>query len=209
MTTKPLNMGDATRVVEILRSYFRPDQAFNMAEVGVYRGHTSAAILRAFSGCCLWMVDSWEAADPQSDYAKSGDGVTKLTAEEQKENCRQAIAVTEFASHRRVISNLPSVQAAYIRYGLGMKQDAIFLDAAHNYENVKADISAWRPLLHPGSLFIFHDYTHPRNNGRGYGVRQAVDEWAEREGVELKTLGSMAFAVVGATEVTGDDNHAA
>jgi SAM-dependent methyltransferase len=195
-TGKILNMGDASRVVEILARYFRPDQAFNMAEVGVYRGQTSAAILRAFSKCRLWMVDSWEAADPQGGYAKSGDGVAKLTQDEQEENCRLAIAETAFAEHRRVISKLPSVDAARVRYSFGQSFDAIFLDAAHNYRSVAADIAAWRQLLKPGGLFVFHDYTHPRNNGRGYGVRRAVDEWAEQGKVTLETLGSMAFAKV-------------
>lgn len=201
--TRPLNMGDAPRVVEILARHFRRDQSFHMAEVGVYRGQTSAAILRTFSACRLWMVDSWEAADPTGVYAASGDGVARLTKDEQHMNMLAAAETTAFANRRSKRRSIHIWKSATFGVELqGFPQirfDAIFLDAAHDYDSVVADIAAWRPLLrhgHPGSLFIFHDYLHPRNNGRGYGVRQAVDEWAEREGRNLETLGSMAWTVV-------------
>jgi len=196
MTTKPLNMGDAPRVTEILARYFHPDQPFNMAEVGVYRGQTSAAILRAFSGCHLWMVDSWEAADPNGGYAKSGDGVAKLTEEEQSENYLAAVRAVQFAACRIGVFRQSSLSVAEVGARIRSRLDAVLLDAAHDYDSVVADIAAWRPLLRSGSPFIFHDYGHPRNNGRGYGVRQAVDEWAAREGRKLEMLGSMAWAEV-------------
>ena len=46
----------------------------------------------------------------------------------------------------------------------------VFIDAAHDYESVKADIMAWRPKLKAGAYFGGHDYhTEP-------GVVQAVEE---------------------------------
>jgi len=47
--------------------------------------------------------------------------------------------------------------------------DGVFIDAAHEYEPVKADIAAWLPKLKPGGIFAGHDYPHPP-------VKQAVDE---------------------------------
>ena len=47
--------------------------------------------------------------------------------------------------------------------------DGCFIDAAHDYENCKADIAAWLPKVKPGGFFGGHDIDAP-------GVLQAVTE---------------------------------
>ena len=64
---------------------------------------------------------------------------------------------------------MPSTQAAqYVEDGWA---DFIFIDAAHSYLAVKADIAAWLPKLKAGGWFGGHDY-HPKFPG----VMRAVDE---------------------------------
>jgi hypothetical protein len=47
--------------------------------------------------------------------------------------------------------------------------DGAFIDAAHDYENAKADITAWLPKVKPDGFFGGHDIDSA-------GVRKAVDE---------------------------------
>lgn len=64
---------------------------------------------------------------------------------------------------------MPSTQAAnHVEDGWA---DFVFIDAAHSYKAVKADIAAWRPKVRDGGWLGGHDYheAHP-------GVIQAVDE---------------------------------
>jgi predicted O-methyltransferase YrrM len=47
--------------------------------------------------------------------------------------------------------------------------DFVFIDAAHDYDNVFADVHAWWPKVKEGGIISGHDYYHPP-------VRQAVNE---------------------------------
>ena len=87
-------------------------------------------------------------------------------------------------------------KAAYVP---NASQDLVFVDAAHDYRNCRADILAYWPKLKASGVMAGHDFTHHRNwaevrqdkaNGRGvfatagkgkkmlpaYGVAQAVHE---------------------------------
>lgn len=64
---------------------------------------------------------------------------------------------------------LPSVEAAE-QFEDG-SLDAVFIDAEHTYEAVKADIAAWRPKIKKGGYLAGHDYS-----GAWPGVVRAVNE---------------------------------
>ena len=53
---------------------------------------------------------------------------------------------------------MASQSAAKMFNYLGARFNAIFIDADHDYDNVKADILAWRPLLSEGGILAGHDY---------------------------------------------------
>lgn len=54
--------------------------------------------------------------------------------------------------------------------------DLIFIDGAHDYETVSKDLRAYWPKVKSGGWFAGDDYIK-----KFYGLRQAVDEWAEEE----------------------------
>ena len=65
---------------------------------------------------------------------------------------------------------LPSVRAARA-YDDG-ELDFVFIDAGHQYEDVKQDILAWRPKVKAGGVLAGHDYDSVSDPG----VVKAVDE---------------------------------
>lgn len=78
----------------------------------------------------------------------------------------------------RGISHLPisSIEAAD-RIPDG-ELDGVFIDAAHDYESVKADIEAWRPKVKQGGFFGGHDIDKP-------DVRRVLDDL----GIKYKRIG--------------------
>jgi predicted O-methyltransferase YrrM len=61
--------------------------------------------------------------------------------------------------------------------------DFVFIDGDHSYEGCAKDIDLWYPKLKEGGLLSGHDY----RDGRNYGVKQAVHEFAAREGTQFRT----------------------
>lgn len=52
--------------------------------------------------------------------------------------------------------------------------DVIYIDASHEYKNVRQDLEAWWPLLRPGGVMFGDDYIVGCP-----GVIRAACEWAE------------------------------
>ena len=59
--------------------------------------------------------------------------------------------------------------------------DFIFIDASHQYNEVKKDLNAWFPKLKKNGLFAGHDYDDNHSE-----VKQAVDEFVKTNGLEDK-----------------------
>lgn len=60
--------------------------------------------------------------------------------------------------------------------------DFVFIDASHDYENVKKDIEAWYPRVKPGGIFSGHDYASDWP-----GVMRAANEFAQNNNLFLKS----------------------
>lgn len=57
--------------------------------------------------------------------------------------------------------------------------DFVFIDGAHDYENVKNDINAWYPKIKNGGVIAGHDYVIPSP------VQVAVDEFFKDNNIQL------------------------
>jgi predicted TIM-barrel fold metal-dependent hydrolase len=55
--------------------------------------------------------------------------------------------------------------------------DYVWIDAAHDYENVKRDIESWYPKLKSGGVLFGHDYPEPTDPNGGFEeLTKAVNE---------------------------------
>lgn len=59
----------------------------------------------------------------------------------------------------------------------------IFIDAAHDYESVKADLNNFYPKLKSGGIFAGHDYGESTA-----GVGKAVDEFVKENNLKLDVM---------------------
>lgn len=133
-----------------------------VVEVGSYQGRSAAfaaPILRE-RGCKLICIDPWNAVD-------SGVYNSPLHAVSSRDRFR-----ANMAEHSDVVQEMPvpSLEAAKILKLSGARPGLVFIDGCHQYDQVRADILAWRPLLRGGGILCGHDY-------RAWpGVTRAVDE---------------------------------
>jgi hypothetical protein len=84
----------------------------------------------------------------------------------------------KYFGHDDIVSPFPisSIQAAEVLTYYGLKADLIYIDAAHEYEPVKADINAFWALLNDGGDMIGDDYMQ-----NWTGVIKAVNEFGKAD----------------------------
>jgi predicted O-methyltransferase YrrM len=139
------------------------------AEIGVYDGGTSAALLNGLPELRLWMIDPWRPYEGKSEL-----GVLDQAAFDRAR--ARAEWWTLPAAERRFVLREPSLEAAQ-RFA-AESLDFAFIDGNHLYEHVRADLHAWWPKIRAGGLLSGHDYGICRDATGQWGVRRAVDEFA-------------------------------
>lgn len=150
------------------------------AEVGVFAGDMSAALLRANPILHLDMIDSWEGGG-SAYIGDSGDWHAKLSQSAQDGFQQAAFDRTAFAHDRRTVMRGRSLQAAQHS---PHRYDFVFLDADHSYEGCKSDIEAWSSKVKPGGWLGGHDY---ENTGfPKFGVTRAVNEFVAARNLALE-----------------------
>ena len=151
----------------------RADNNSILVEVGAWKGKSAAfmAVEIANSGKCprFDVVDTWSWR-----YLKDGpDSVWAVPELETDPDFvfRQFIHNTSPVKHIINVKRMKSVDAAQLYDNDSV--DFVFIDASHEYEDVKADIEAWYPKIKPGGYIGGHDYTPDYL----VGVKTAVDEF--------------------------------
>ena len=145
-----------------------PDHA-PIVEVGVWIGHSLIYLAKKVKEyerkIMLYGVDPFDggagATEEMKDFVQLHEGSLL------KECVRniEAAGVADVV----VLYNMRSLDAARLWAAAERKLYAVFIDADHRYEAVKADIAAWLPLVRAGGVLAGHDI-------QDEGVRRAVTE---------------------------------
>lgn len=146
------------RMWEVIREQLgKKAEDFIAVEVGSRRGHFAAGLMEAFPGAKLFCVDHWGG--------RMGQGNMHVWLKR----------VGPWLFDRAFPLRGPSGDWARC---FPFQPDLVFIDAEHDYQNVKFDLGAWAPLIQPGGLLIGHDYNQE-------GVKKAVDEFVAGRDLNL------------------------
>ena len=133
-----------------------------VAEVGSWMGRSTCALAANIGSGSVYAVDTWKGSQEHSPMlADKPEGW--LFSEFSRNTAGLPILPIP----------LPSLDAAFFLLAkTTIRFDAIFIDANHSYEAVKADILAWMPLLKENGILCGHDFD------RTYwpGIVRAVEE---------------------------------
>lgn len=156
------------------------DQLFpkrgRIVEVGVFQGAFAAEIYRIAKPELLVLVDPWRRVPGSTlDVRLKG----------RKKTFRQDYQQTRARVGWRVdviMLRMLSIEAAELfRPGTF---DAVYIDADHAEESVRADIEAWWPLVRSGGILSGHDYGE-YGTLKGFGIVPAVNDFVDRHELEL------------------------
>jgi predicted O-methyltransferase YrrM len=141
-----------------------------VVEIGSYLGRSTRALADNSCGR-VYAIDTWRNADVHP-YMR----VPPFMLGEDW--CWNAFLrnVGDLIPDRLEVRRRQSAQAALEFAGEGRTFDLIFIDGAHDYQSVKEDIQAWRPLLKDGGLLCGHDFI-AKHMGVVEAVREEVKEF--------------------------------
>ena len=143
--TPSLQINPATSKIEMQNS-----RQYHFVEVGSWKGMSAAflavEIINSGKNIKFDCVDTWRgSAEHQTMESVINDTL-----------------YDEFINNMKPVEGyynairMPSVAAAKTYQDASL--DLVFIDAGHEYENVKADILAWMPKVRPGGIIAGHDY---------------------------------------------------
>lgn len=136
----------------------------HFVELGSWRGRSTSYlavnIINSGKNIRLDAVDTWRGSWAEAIHQQDPAVINDTLYDEFLKNIEPVKAVVNPV-------RMHTLEAA--KQYSDNSLDFIFVDASHEYEDVKQDILAWLPKLKPGCLMAGDDYTCP-------GVEQAVNE---------------------------------
>jgi predicted O-methyltransferase YrrM len=158
------NVFDGTR--EDLARLFAELGYTKGAEIGVSAGAYSLCLCRSIPNLELFCVDPWKV----ERYGNA----RKMEVYYQR-------CLARLPPYGAKLMRMTSVEAAKLIPDDSL--DFVYIDALHDYDNVKMDIELWAPKVRMGGIVSGHDYVELHY----FGVIQAVDEYTKANNIVFYT----------------------
>lgn len=156
-----------------LADYFN-DLGFKTgAEIGVAEGRYSEILCQKIPGLMLDCVDPWA---PYSGNWRSREDQDKA----------YDIAKKRLSKYNAKLHKQESLAAALLTGIAPPGYDFVFIDGAHDFDNVMLDILVWSPLVRKGGIVAGHDY-YESHQGT-VQVVPAVDAYVKAHKIQLNII---------------------
>jgi hypothetical protein len=152
---------------------------FNCAEVGVQSGEFSNQLLKSKKLKKLHLIDCWQ------HQLSFQDGSANVEQKKQDE-------LYEFVKHRFKNDSRVNIIKKFSKDAMHEfhrnSLDFIYIDANHQYEEVRKDIQMWYTKLKKDGILAGHDYFNGISFDYSlFGVKRAVDEFVNLNNFKLYT----------------------
>ncbi len=152
------------------------------AEIGVWKGDFSAYLLRIARPARLHLIDPWHFETDPDDERVGRRAQSQQNMDAMHDQVHRRFA-REIERGRVIVHRARSDEAASSLEAL----DWAYIDGNHTYQGVLDDLTAYYALVRPGGVLAGDDYGMP--GWWGDGVREAVDEFVQRNGCRLTVAG--------------------
>jgi len=168
--------------IELIDLFAKTLKTYKGAEIGVFNGDYSTAILRCMPELTLYMVDS---------YKKYPDDVypDELNMPQAVHNARyNLVKVIEKELYPGRAKILRKTSMSALSDVEDESLDFVFIDANHQFVNVYNDIVGWGRKVRPGGWISGHDFHDMLE-----GVKQAVWTYCSEMNINSFKVGQYDF----------------
>jgi hypothetical protein len=147
------------------------------AEVGIYNGEFSQALLRSVKNLTLYMIDPYKHW-PDGIYEDRVNDCQEI----QDARCDLVKLIASKYDNRAQFLRMTSIKA--LGYIPDNSLDFVYIDANHEHEFIEQDIKGWHKKVKKGGVVSGHDFSD-----EFYGVKLAVTEFCNRNNIKYMKHG--------------------
>lgn len=137
---------------EVIADFIKAQGFRNFVEVGCKEGKLCGYLAKNIKYLMVYAIDPWRPM-PEQEGKDGGETYADWDFAKIEEEFKANTATGSVRFYRK--TSLEAVEELN-----GLPLDLVFIDAAHNFENVVTDIQAWYPLIRNGGFLMGHDYQH-------------------------------------------------